>query len=147
MPRETKFRIWDTTNHCFVYSDEKEGNCFLIKLNGEVTDGNGRHYDETYPIQQFAGIKDNVGADIYEGDIVKVYDSRNLFQIKFGKVTRSVEAHTRKENYLLELNTFFFESLENKLPFFSIINNERGEHDLKGTRIVGNIFENPELLK
>ena len=122
MPREIKFRVWDVLNRSYVYSADKESGWFLVKLNGEVVDGNGRHYDEIYPIQQFTGLKDKNGKDIYEGDIL----------IALNRTTNRQIEVTYKESE----GAFLFEG---RLAFDFFQFND--------VIVVGNIFENPELLK
>jgi len=99
--------------------------------------------NEQAKIQQYAGIKDNTGKEIYDGDIVSVYHEDNIFIVQFGKIARTVISHDGQSNNKLEFNTFYFTSLRDNKPYQSIIENIYGEHDLNGTVIIGNIFETP----
>ena len=67
--REFKFRVWDKLDKRYIYPDKSYH--FVINLNGIFQNfQNGSGGDE-YEIQQFTGLIDSYGVDIYEGDVVE----------------------------------------------------------------------------
>ncbi|EAH5018023.1 hypothetical protein D6611_09700 [Campylobacter coli] len=133
------FRIWDKTKEEFLKKEPT-----LIKLDNErviagrisrfyantadITDmfiGNGNDLE----IELWTGIYDKNGKKIYEGDIVKTKSPYDCFLAKVG---------IHKEG------TFYLES-KSRDYIGSLIYLVKDEgYD---TEIIGNIHENPELLK
>lgn len=88
MNREIKFRIWDKRFKTFYYP------CF--NMYWLQTDSSGNLFYETgvdtknnYIVQQYTGLKDKFGNEIYEGDLIQYnrqssYDGIN-FQVKWSE--------------------------------------------------------------
>lgn len=83
---------------------------------------------DTYEIMQFTGLKDKNGKNIYEGDILKNTKHGFLFKVQWGIEDESYAGWAG--NWL-------------DRDFISPLFNG----PLENCKIVGNIYENPELLK
>lgn len=125
MNREIRFRIWSPKHKIFI-------EMFPYNLFHEVG-LNGMFKQKEYIFQQFTGLKDSAGKDIYEGDIIKLNSESLVQEVKFGKLSDGKD----KEG----ITCFFLDG--------SRFGNGWVEprFDSKNYKIIGNIFENPELLK
>ena len=126
--REIKFRAWDKEGGRMVYL---EPYLYLNhKGNFEYVDGPDLETSERdYPVMQFTGLKDKNDKEIYEGDIIKIKpsDGMNLDLIE--------EIKWVDQNNWLGKNC----------PVNGFVNHE-SIYKIK-PEIIGNIYENPELLK
>ena len=125
MNREIKFRVWDKIGKCFRF-DQKlglgEGELYYVTDSRylqliEIT--------ENYVIQQFTGLKDLKGNDIFEGDILK-FSWRHEHD--------DTEEWTGEVFWDLKIAAFLI-SREGQWNIMEITNPE----------IIGNIFEHPNL--
>lgn len=132
--REIKFRVWDKNKKKLIYNTNE----IFLTIDGRPhfwTGDNcliqGKFWDyENLVLQQFTGLKDKNNKEIYEGDVLIDVDlpyKPNALKVIFDGDT--LQFRMDKIN-LHDCNLFF--NLVKYGPKWEII---------------GNIFENPELIK
>jgi hypothetical protein len=129
--REIKFRAWDIDGRCYI---PNTGNPNIFPFNGMVgMTCNGSNtgcistdewIQDSYVLEQYTGLKDKNGKEIYDGDIITEGD--RLMIVEWSE--RSAGWSLRSKGWMF--NHFFNEAI-----------------DAVESEIVGNIHENPELIK
>ena len=127
MKRQIKFRAWDTQLKSFSYSGFG-GKTFMLFVK--------RVNCPRYIISQYTGLKDKNGKEIYEGDCV-------IAQL-YGVIKYDMKCIIEFENGCFGIRALNDEALVNSKDKFKSFENCNTE---KNIEIIGNIYENPELLK
>ena len=116
--REIKFRAWDKKNEMW-FADN-----LCIGLNGKlvwilgVKDFDYSKFD--IDLMQFTGLKDKNSKEIYEGDIIRISEKYFPEEVKFQEIT---------DPELGNVIGYGYEKIWELME------------------VIGNIYENPELLK
>lgn len=138
-----KFRAWDKENEIYLYNVQDA----YDTLSGFVkyADGEDASYDEScfgdfldnkrYDVEQFTGLKDANGKEIYEGDILATSSKIG------GKLITDYLKVDWREDYA----GFFC----GETPLYACLS--EWDNDIKYPQtfpeIVGNVHANPELLE
>ena len=120
MSREIKFRAWDKHHNSMEYIND----LYWFEENG-IHDFN----DNNYIFMQNTGLKDKNGKEIYDSDIVKV--TWGSGKIVFYEV-----------KYCGSLGYHYLRDTKNKEDDDIICIYDYSQMD-----VIGNVFDNPELLK
>ena len=131
--RTIKFRAWDKiTDQMYNWNDiysihrgfklEGDNNYSDIKLTCSMPDGSGfKPYD--FELMQYTGLKDKNGVEIYEGDVVEWSDGKLLSEVYWDQADVAFSLRCNGESWFLNDDSM-----------------------LCGMEVVGNIYENHELV-
>ena len=145
--RELKFRIWSGIKRDWLNSCVIGDNGIPLLLYVEVNDDKNIH-NRVYTIenlnpviQQYTGLLDKSGKEIYEGDIIEthIFDGETLSEYKYVLMVYWDDLFNQWWAKDKNLDPYLCQ----RFPFYG----GRYEILLEKTEIVGNIFENKDLLK
>ena len=144
--REFKLRAFDKTNKEMTYDVSIVGRHIIFEHNShgydldelELTYLDTLDGENEYEIMQCTGLKDKNGKEIYEGDIVTYLDGNEW----------STESGYDCEEFL-NIGVINFDT---EYARFDVTNKESADYEeiFEGGgdfEVIGNIYENPELLE
>lgn len=122
--KELKYRVYDNAEKCYsdkAFSIDQLGICYA-----QDEDGYWEEIDEErYIVEQYTGLKDKNGKEIYEGDIVTLNGEWEVIK--------------HDDYYLVTFENGCFRVGDG-------YDNEAGSY-LSDWRVIGNIHENADLLE
>jgi uncharacterized phage protein (TIGR01671 family) len=128
--RTLKFRVWDKIMKRWWCEDSQ-----YLQMDGKKIHPapwstlSADLPDEHIVIQQYTGLKDTNGKDIYEGDIIQLEGSPISYSIEWDKYQWAINAH----------GALGYDPDWNIQPFNHCV--------YERAIVVGNVFETPELLE
>lgn len=146
---ELKFRLWESELEAMITNENSDQ--FLIALDGRVFDtgfesSNQGYCNDMMTVLQYTGLKDKNGVEIYKGDIIKskCYPFYSDAPEMEGGKDEPVEL-----NYLgvvgIDVNGVYYDL---KVVSDRVSGRAIGGQlsELVDIEVVGNIYENPELI-
>jgi uncharacterized phage protein (TIGR01671 family) len=121
--REFKFRAWDKENKRML-------DLIMLGENSLLPNGHELENREDFIIMQYTGLKDRNGKEIYEGDIAEWVDNYGYIKETCQMIYNQQEGAFKGE--------YCTDGGEHR--YVGMMNAEYG------FRVIGNIYEDPELL-
>ena len=133
--RDIKFRAWDNLEKDYLNEEDMAINNLNNIFIFEIYDKNDTDLwytrllpdpdNKRYVIEQYTGLKDKNGTEIYEGDVVKVEGDGEIYRVEWIRSGFGLEPRYNSPRYPVLGNVELRKKIE----------------------VIGNIHENPELLE
>ena len=148
--RNIKFRGWDKEYEKMTYFDDEDYEYkppFVFRLDQIFKkDSNYDDYEDfeyndvtdNVEVMQYTGLKDKDGKEIYEGDIVKIHKHNFDYGFKKDEIGQI--------KFIDGAFGFYREESKNEY-YFNDLATESGYRELEYYEVIGNIYDNPELLE
>jgi uncharacterized phage protein (TIGR01671 family) len=140
--REIKFRAWNIRHRQMRY--DAQNDVVDLEEKPAIVEATGGFrfatffgiapHDTNMVLMQYTGLKDKKGKQIYEGDIVKMHgNSIHLIEWAGGGI------------YMVGFCANMFKEGDKRVMDTADVKNLL--HQMARSEVIGNIYENPELLK
>lgn len=166
--KQIKFRAWDTEGDKHLYSGRQDFICTTHRDGLGVTipfkidekygpDVEGIDWADAdlisgrYELEQFTGLKDKKGREIYEGDILSFDkdfdDTDNTFIVFFDEKISAFNFRIYGyRDYISESGSLEYESFKSVIGEMENLEREDMLFYLEYVSVVGNIHENKDLM-
>ena len=150
--REIKFRAINANNEIIYglpFTDGINDTVYFKEYSNRLCwrDENGASCNQPYKngtLMQYTGLKDKNGKDIYEGDIVEINTIVSHSEDVFGEPCDIPQSITTEVIYNDDFAGFDLSTIEPDLHLKAYCLAKDFTDDYE---VIGNIYENPELLK
>lgn len=128
-----RYRAWDSVKKEMfkdTFAITESGQVVVVEQESVASSPDYVFVDHLV-IMQSTGLKDKNGKDIFEGDVLEIEDE--------GEVLGNAKLTWDKERAVFMIEAI---SVDDIAPFHEILSDESYSY-----RVVGNVYENPELLE
>lgn len=137
MNREIKFRVWDAERQEWLSTSDSYLVFKFTQANSTINIGGA-----SWVYQQFTGLKDKNGKEIYEGDILDIPYGNGKFQVVWGWVGFCAK---KIPKHIGSLGSLYYEYMAGMENIYDQ-NTKKRLDVINHVQVIGNIFETPELL-
>lgn len=139
MNREIKFRAW--------HDGEMVYDAWPVSSNAYITDGGLEgNVDQ---LMQYVGLKDKNGKPIFEGDIVRKFGFKGNYVVEYGEYRRPnfMNGDSQKRHLGFYGKPIPYTDPKSEVTWEGSIVSLVGDDFHSGIEVIGNIYEQPELLE